>query len=236
MPSARAIEGSRGYSAPRRMPVIQQHAGIGVRTQNRGMPVIQQHPGVGVRSIRQSAPRQQQAPRISSNPTGQMSTTTVQPAAVAPPPMPAIPTEEDFLGGDTTFLSQQAALKAALENYMSQMGQQKSQYGTDYAAKVDQLGFDLNDPSNPKGLFKRSIGDQENDFASRGLLQSGLFGNARDELTSDFQTRANDMLRARTQFETGLDTDLTNFKSEQGLTLDRARADALARRAAQFAL
>ena len=234
MPSARAIEGSSGYSAPRKMPVIQQTAGIGVRTQNRGMPVIQQTPGVGVRSL--SGGGGSTAPRISSNPTGQMSTTMVQPAAVAPPAMPSIPTEDDFLGGDTTYLSQQAALKAALENYMSQMDQQKSQYGTDYTAKVDQLGYDLNDPSNARGMFKRSIGDQENDFASRGLLQSGLFGNARDELNSDFQSRANDMLRAKTQFETGLGTDLTNFQSEQGLTLDRARADALARRAAQFAL
>lgn len=224
MPSARAIEGSSGYSAPRRMPVVKAPTeGIGVRSLNNFSVVPQTSSGPT-------------APRISSNPTGQMSTTVVQPAAVAPPETPSIPTEQDFLAGDSTFLSQEAALKAALENYMAQMGQQRSQYGTDYTAKVDQLGFDLANPANARGMFKRSIGDQENDFASRGLLQSGLFGNARDELTSDFQSRANDMLRAKTQFETGLNTDFTNFQAEQGLTKDRARADALARRAAQFAL
>lgn len=166
------------------------------------------------------------APRIQSNPIGQISATSVQPAAVAPPPAPSVPTEDEWLGGDTAYQSQMAALQKALADYRSQSNQQQTQYGVDYSSKLNELGL----------AEKQGIKDLENDFASRGLLQSGLFDNNRIELGSMFDRREGDLARAKADFEANLATALANFETENNLTGTRARQEALARRAAQFGL
>lgn len=172
------------------------------------------------------APSAPTTPRIQSNPVGQISATSVQPAAVAPPPAPSVPTEDEWLGGDTAYQSQMAALQKALADYRSQSNQQQTQYGVDYSSKLNELGL----------AEKQGIKDLENDFASRGLLRSGLFDNNRIELGSMFDRREGDLARAKADFEANLATALANFETENNLTGTRARQEALARRAAQFGL
>lgn len=164
------------------------------------------------------------APRISSNPYGSVS--TVQPMAVAPPPAPTMPSVDEWLSGDSTYQSQLAALAKALTDYQAQMGQQKTQYGVDYGAKVNELGL-------ARG---NALKDLENDFASRGLRQSGLYFDNQTEMNGQYDRRQSDLDRAKTDYEANLATAFSNFQTEQNLTSQRAREDALAKRAAQFGM
>lgn len=173
------------------------------------------------------------APRIASNPLGQISTTSVQSGAVAPPPAPSVPSIDEFLGSDTGYQEQVAALQKAMADYQGQMGQQKSQYGVDYSAKVNELGFNK-DRNAAGGAYKDALRGTENDFASRGLLNSGLFGQADADVTNQFGRRQGDLDRAQSDFLSGLEQAFTNFQSEQGLTSQRAKNEAIARRAAQY--
>jgi hypothetical protein len=140
---------------------------------------------------------------------------------------PAPPMDENaFLGGDTTFLAQQAALQKALTDYQAQNQTQLSQYNTDYDVRNKELG-----QARVQGMDQ-----QQNDFASRGLLNSGIYAGSQGELSRQFDDRGADMLRGKNDYTTNLASEMANFTTEQGLTLERARQEALARMSAGFAL
>lgn len=145
--------------------------------------------------------------------------------AAAPPPPPPM-SVTDWLAKDTAYQSQESALKKALTDYVAQMGKNKTNYETDYTARSDDLAINKT----------RSMDDQKNDFASRGLLFSGLYGQDVSKLTNDFARRTSDMERARSTFLDDLSTNFANFKDQQELTQTKAKQDALARRAAEYGL
>jgi hypothetical protein len=140
---------------------------------------------------------------------------------VAPAPIPSI---NQFLGADAGYQSQLAAIQKALADYQAQMGTQTNQYETNYASNLNQLGQD------------RTLGlaDQQNDYTGRGLLHSGLYGKAAGDLTTQYDTKQADLGRARSDFLANLGLDFNNFKSQQDITGQRAKQDAIARRAAQY--
>lgn len=143
----------------------------------------------------------------------------------APPPAPpAPPNLEAFSAKDSTYQNQLSALKKALADYMAQQGQGKNQYLTSYASDAKSLG-----ENRTQGLD-----DLGNDFASRGLLQSGLYADSLSDLNSDFDKRQAALDQARAAFLAQQGSDLTNFKSEQQLTQQKALQEAAARRAAQY--
>lgn len=137
---------------------------------------------------------------------------------------PAMPTDEEWLAGDTSYQAQLAALKKALEDYTAQDTLARSQYETDFGVNQQNLGR----------ARTEGIASQENDFASRGMINSGLFANERSELEADFGRRGDELTRGRQNWLSGRDNALGNFKTEQNLTQQQVLADALARRAAQF--
>lgn len=150
---------------------------------------------------------------VGTSSTGQVSTMAA--------PAPSI---EAFLGSDASYQAQVAALNKALADYQAQMGTQQNQYNTNYASNIAQLGQD------------RTVGlaDQQNDYTGRGLLHSGLYGKAAGDLNTQFDTRQSDLARARADFLANLGLDFNNFRSEQNLTQQKAKQDAIARRAAQY--
>lgn len=109
---------------------------------------------------------------------------------------------------------------------MAQQGTAKTQYLTSYAGDVDTL----------KGNRTNALSDLENDYASRGLLQSGLYADSLSDVNTDFDKRQSALEQAKAAFISGLSGDLTNFQSEQDLTRQKALQEAAARRAAQYNL
>jgi hypothetical protein len=150
-------------------------------------------------------------------------TGTASGAVAAPAPAPSIGA---FLGGDDTYQGQLAALTKAMANYRSQMGERQDEYSADFTRRLSDLNL----------TEDRSQNEQSDDFAGRGLLFSGLFGKARGDLERDFNNREGDMNLAKSQFMSGLNRDFTNFSEEQNLSREKAKSDAINRRALQYML
>lgn len=150
---------------------------------------------------------------LGSNSSGQIST-----------PAPKAPSLSQFLLGDSTYLAQKSALDKARADYLAQQGQSKTQYLTNYAR----------DASSLKDNRTQALGDLENDFASRGLLQSGLYADNMANLNKEYDTKSSALDQARAAFLAQLASDFSNFSSEQNLTLTRAQQEAAARRGTQY--
>lgn len=144
----------------------------------------------------------------------------------AAPPAPSPMSINDWLGQDSAYISQKGALAKALADYQAQMGKQQTQYEGGYKNNLRDLGINKT----------RSMDDQQNDFASRGLLFSGVYGQDASKLVNDFSRRESDLALNRSNWLDNLATDFSNFKDQQQLTEEKAKQDAIARRAAQYGL
>jgi hypothetical protein len=100
------------------------------------------------------------------------------------------------------------------------MAAEQKKYTGEYDAQVKQLGLDRTN----------NITDLRDDYASRGLVNSGVFGDALGDLNTKFDTSAADLARAKQAYLDDLTTGQTNFKTTQQTLLEKARQEALQRR------
>jgi hypothetical protein len=173
--------------------------------------------------------------------------------AAAAPAAPAAPSEADYLAGDSAYQAQLAALTKALSDYQADQTNQRSQYDTQYNQGLASLGYqapgagpdgvtgteDDPGPWNFQDLNSsagRSYDNQLNDFASRGELQSSGYAQALDNLTRSLDTQKGSMDTARQGFGDNLTSALAQQQNQNTLSSQQARADAIARRAQQYAL
>lgn len=193
--------------------------------------------------VRRSAPppprqtRQYTAPaRTNSyasgvNPSGRVGSNSYTPVGgvgggsyAATPPPPKVPSLEEFLAGDTTWMDQQSQFEKALKDYETEMARQKGVYETDYNASLDNLGVSK----------EAALGDLEGDFAGRGLLNSGLYADSMAQMEADYLARQTGLETGRSNFLSELTSAFTDFQSEQELATQRARQEAANRRAAKY--
>lgn len=151
--------------------------------------------------------------------------------------------EDDYLAGDSSYQLQLAALMKALQDGNADFDAQGSRYTTDYNDALKGLGWKQDDPNTPENegawdfndvntASGRSFQNQQNDFASRGLIQSSLYGTANDNLTRSLNDQLGSVNTAKTNFMDDLTRKRTGLQSENTLSMQQARAEALARRAA----
>lgn len=180
----------------------------------------------------QPAPRYSQPRPAVGAPSsvGRSSTGRIRPTFTAPPPAPkpppAPPSIDQWLKSDSSYITQQSALSRALTDYIAQMNSQKAQYQGQYDLNLKDLGTQR----------ETGFNDLENDYASRGLLKSGVYGQAYADLEKDFNARQAALDTARTNFLANLTTGQKNFQTEQQLTAEKAKQEAVARRAAKYNL
>lgn len=160
------------------------------------------------------------------------------PAPATAPPAPAAPSDDDYLKGDASYIAQQAALVRALSDYLADDTAQRTKYNTDYSDTMKNLGFqggqwNLDDLNTASG---RSNQNQVNDFAGRGLLQSSLYGQANENLMRSLNDQRTGIDTAKTSFLGDRDRSLAAQKNQNTLDQQSARAEALARKAALYAL
>ena len=150
----------------------------------------------------------------------------------APPP---VPTSADALNSPD-YMAALAALRNASELFSADQRSAKDRFNVDYGKAISDLGW-IADPSgggrwDEGDLFTsqgketasgRAFSNQLNDFASRGLLQSGLFSAQRNALQNEMSDRLGAQEQTRTRFTEDLTTKERNFQSEQ----ERARMEAL---------
>ncbi len=155
-------------------------------------------------------------------------------------PMVAAPSEEDYLAGDAGFQTQQSALQGALQRFLADTDFQRKNYTTDYGKSLRELGYDegtkawnWNDQLTAAGKGYQS---QLNDFGARGMLQSSGYADAFKDLQRLLGQQYDSMASAKNTFMTDLDNQTANYKAENTASQQAARAEALARRAAQYGL
>ncbi|QRI45089.1 hypothetical protein QEH45_gp35 [Microbacterium phage Shocker] len=158
----------------------------------------------------------------------------------APAPVVAAPSEDDYLSGDSGYQTQMSALQGALQRYLADSTFQRNNYSTDYGRSLRELGYDegtkawnWNDQLTAAGKGYQS---QLDDFGSRGMLQSSGYANAFQDLQRLLGQQYDAMSSAKNTFMTDLDNQTANYKAENTASQQAARAEALARRAAQYGL
>lgn len=131
-----------------------------------------------------------------------------------------------WLAGDVTYQQQLADFNRAIAEYNATYNRQKSITNRDYAQSSRAL--------NLQGRQDRS--DQQNDFAGRGILHSGVYAKALGDYNTAFNQRMKALTTGRTDKLGDLGMQRTNFLRQTNLEKNNAKQDAIRRRAQQLGI
>jgi hypothetical protein len=134
--------------------------------------------------------------------------------------------EKDWLNQDADYKGQESASQKAMSDFLGRYNMDLANYGTEFTAKTGQLEKDRD----------FSLDRLMEDYASRGMVRSGLYSTADNQLDGKFNDMSADFGRAKGQFEGNLAMDKQGFETDNNLGLQRAKQDALGRRAAKYGL
>ena len=158
--------------------------------------------------------------KYQANSSGSYGAVPAVPAATAGP----VPDINAYLGGDTTYQQQIRQFAKALSDFEADAGRRRgvleSDYGTSKRALGDQRGLDL------KNL--------EEDYGSRGVLHSGLYGKAVGDYEKEYGERVTDLDRRQQEALNMLLQEQSQFGQQNTLSQQQAREEALRRRAEQY--
>lgn len=168
-------------------------------------------------------------PPITSNSSGHY-TKPVQPAPVQTGPIqpvkPPPPSINAYLTKDTTYQQQLRSLGKSLADFLAQQKQQNSRINEDYTS--------ANSALNTQKTF--DLKNIEDDFASRGLLTSGLYAGEVGDYNTNFLQQLNELTKGKNRSLADLLSQKTQFQSQQQLAQQAAREAAIRRRAEQYGL
>ncbi len=145
-------------------------------------------------------------------------------AVVSKPKPAAVPSLASYLGTDAAYQDVLRGSKRSLSDFLSELGRRRGEAGTQFNMTKSSMERDRT----------QQLEDLRNEFASRGLIQSGLYG----EEQGKFQQQFAQQMQAMEQQQAALMADLlsqeTNYKREQQLATEAAKQEALQRRAAKY--
>jgi hypothetical protein len=131
-----------------------------------------------------------------------------------------------WLAGDTTYQQQLANFNKSKSDYESQYKRQTGITKRDYSEMLRSM--------NRQGAQDRV--DQQNDFAGRGILRSGVFAKALGDYNTEFNAKIKNLQTGQSDKLGDLSMQMTNFLRQLKLEQDAARQDALRRRAAKLGI
>lgn len=131
-----------------------------------------------------------------------------------------------YLAGDTTYQQQLADYNKSKAEYESNYKRQSGIVNRDYAESQRAL--------NRQGAQDRI--DQQNDFAGRGILHSGVFAKALGDYNTDFNARIKQLTTGKTDQLGDLSAQRSSFLRQLQIEQNNAREDALRRRAAKLGI
>lgn len=146
--------------------------------------------------------------------------------APSKPPTPAAPSIGSYLGTDEAYQQAVRGGKRSLSDFLSEMNRRRGEAGTTFNQTKQTMETDR----------VNQLEKLRDEFASRGLIQSGLYGQEQGR----FQEQFAQQMHTLEQQQAGLLSDLLgqerNYRREQELALEVARQEALARRAQRYKL
>lgn len=131
-----------------------------------------------------------------------------------------------WLAGDVTYQQQLADFQRSLAEYTSQVGRQNTITNRDYN--------ESNRALQRQGMQDRN--DQQNDFAGRGVLRSGVFAKALGDYNTDFNQRVKALATGKTDKLADISSQKTNFNRQLTLEKNNAKQDAIRRRAQKLGI
>lgn len=139
---------------------------------------------------------------------------------------PQVPDIEAYLAGDQGYQGGLAALMRQLQtqegNYTAQQGTLKSSFNT----ALERMASERTN----------ALKDLEADFASRGLINSGLYGEAMEDYDTQYQGRIGDLNTNLQNELNSLGLDFSGVQSDIEAEKARLRQEAIARRAQQYGI
>jgi hypothetical protein len=159
---------------------------------------------------------------ISSGSTGRYSLPGPPPPS-GPGPVPNI---QEFLGGDSGYQQQLRQLDKTFADFLADVLRRQRSLESEF------------------GLSTKAMGDQklkdleamEDDFASRGLIKSGLYADAVGDYNTEFGQRMSDLQRRQNEAIGQLGQERSQMKSQTELQKQAAREDAISRRAQKYGI
>jgi len=136
------------------------------------------------------------------------------------------PSLNNWLARDTDYQDQLRAFNRSLSDFMADVGRRKTSLSTDYSTGVKRMGEQR----------VKDLADIMNDFASRGLLKSGLFGQRQGDYEKQYQQNLTDLSTQNKKALTDLSTEEKNYRRQQELQKESARKEAARRRAEKYGI
>lgn len=137
---------------------------------------------------------------------------------------PKVPSLAQFLQTDTPYKNQLAMFAKALKQFMSDLDYRRNTTKSNFADTEFRMGQERTS----------ALEDIEADFAARGLLSSGLYGEAVGEYEQNYAQQMSDVEKQLAEALQGFSTEQQTFESEQEAAKKSAEQEAAARRAAKF--
>lgn len=142
-------------------------------------------------------------------------------SSYSPPKPPSI---ASYLGTDSTYQQNVRGGQRSLADFISDLGRRRGEATTQF--------------NQTKGSMERDrvqqLEDLRDEFASRGLIQSGLYGQEQGKFQQKFQEQQDSLSQQQTALLADLLSQERNYRREQNLALEAAKQEALLRRAQKF--
>lgn len=136
------------------------------------------------------------------------------------------PSIQKYLAGDSTYNDQISALKRQLENFKTSNTGQQGNVNADFSTAKLKMG---NQRTQDQDLI-------QNDYASRGILNSGLYTKGVADYDTKYQQNLADLATDNQRSVADLIQAFKNYKDENTLSAQAARQDAIRRRAQQYGI
>lgn len=147
-------------------------------------------------------------------------------------PMPSID-DPNWEPTDSAYMAEAAGINSDTQTLLDELKRQRGLYELDWKTALRNLGYDQGagqwDRNNRLGAYYQATNNQQNDFASRGLMNSSLYANALADLEGSFGQQLGDLNAANLQDETGYKERVAAATTQKDNALKQARMNALAR-------
>jgi hypothetical protein len=140
------------------------------------------------------------------------------------PPKPKVPSVNAYLGTDSGFQDALRGGKSSLANFLADLNRRRGEATTQFNQTTQSMGRDRT----------QQLADLRDEFASRGLIQSGLYADQVGQFNQKFTDQQNTLKQQQTGLLSDLLSQQNNYQRENTLAMNQARQDAILRRAQKF--
>lgn len=139
-------------------------------------------------------------------------------------PKPKVPSLGQYLGTDEVYQQALRGGRRSLSDFLSEIGRRKGESQVQFGQTKSQLELDRT----------QQLERMRDEFAARGLIHSGLFGEEQGKFQEAFQKQLQQLEQQQAALLQDFLGQERNFRRDQQMAMEVARQEALSRRAARY--